>query len=234
MTDPVETAPKDPETEEYTETDIVTTRLTKPKKRTYTAEQLDKKKEQCRIMREKKQDIVAKRKKLKEECDDATIEHLANITKLDKLRRDGNRDLVEEMSSLKEEIKSLRESKKPKPKEVRPPSPPPSTTEGEFVTGSSEEETESEPVSLKRPPIRRISKKAVASDEALAKKREQCRILREKQREMIEQRKKIVSESESDIPVERPKTARARKSKPPQEEKSIQIPQPPKKILLFR
>ena len=37
MTDPVETAPKDPETEEYTETDIVTTRLTKPKKRTYTA-----------------------------------------------------------------------------------------------------------------------------------------------------------------------------------------------------
>mgnify|MGYP003656258122 CR=1 FL=1 len=225
MTDPVETAPKEAETEEYTETDIVTTRLTKPKKRTYTAEQLEKKKEQCRIMREKKQDIVAKRKLLKEECDDAAIENLSNLAKLDKLRRDGNHDLVHEMSSLKEEIKSLRESKrstKPKPKEVRPPSPPPSTTEGEFVTGSSEEETESEPVSLK---------KRVSSDEALAKKREQCRILREK---MIERRKKIVSESESDVPVERPKTARARKSKAPQEEKSIQIPQPPKKILLFR
>tara|TARA_R110002012_G_scaffold134467_1_gene287777 strand:- start:301 stop:921 length:621 start_codon:yes stop_codon:yes gene_type:complete len=206
MTDSAEPAPKDGTpiipTEEYAEKDIVTTRLTKPKRRILTEEQKEIKREQCRNMREKKKELDQKRKKLKDECDDAAIENLANITKLDKLRRDGNKELVDEMVSLKEEIKTLRESKKPKPKKVRPPSPPPSATEGDFVTGSSEEE--SEPLPLKTLPPKRRSKKAV-------------------------------SETDSDIPVERPKTSKARgKPKPPQEDKSVQLPPPPKKILLFR
>tara|TARA_R100001443_G_scaffold34251_1_gene48059 strand:+ start:18 stop:656 length:639 start_codon:yes stop_codon:yes gene_type:complete len=195
------------------ERDVITSRLTKPKKRVLTEEGRAIKTEQCRLMREKKKIKDDKLRKLREEADDETIQNLANITKLDKMRIENNQGLIDEMTALRQELQSLKEQNKPKPKKVRPPSPPPSTTEPEFLTASDDEtETQTETQTETEPEPPKPKKRR-----APAKRKP---------------RKPVETETESEVSLVRPKTARKKRETKPIEENTI--PTPPKKILLFR
>ena len=208
------------------ERDVITSRLTKPKKRVLTEEGRAIKAEQCRLMREKKKIKDDKLRKLREEADDETIQNLANITKLDKMRIENNQGLIDEMTALRQELQSLKEQKKPKPKNVtqprqtserslrvaRPPSPPPSTTEPEFLTASDDEtETQTETQTETEPEPEPKKRRAPAKRKP---------------------RKPVETETESEVSLVRPKTSRKKRETKPIEENTI--PTPPKKILLFR
>ena len=194
------------------ERDVITSRLTKPKKRVLTEEGSAIKAEQGRLMREKKKIKDDKLRKLREEADDETIQNLANITKLDKMRIENNQGLIDEMTALRQELQSLKEQKKPKPKKVRPPSPPPSTTEPEFLTASEDEtETQTETQTETEPEPEPKKRRAPAKRKP---------------------RKPVETETESEVSLVRPKTSRKKRETTPIEENTI--PTPPKKILVFR